>query len=246
MMRYGFSGTWRSFTTAGGGPDGGQARPRAPPPQPTAVRTVQLRIVTRMRRATCIVSPSLRKCVVRRCPTRQPFPERVRVVGQAPLLEDRQGHCPHAAFAPAGGQALLVQPGLEFFGLGVGGDRPLEQLPLHGQPDRVRRRVALAPPPSPLRRIEGGEELVAHDRRARVHASPLRRSVEDGGGAGGWWRPRRSNLHQPPPTSTNLHQPRRSVIRHSSGYPGLSGRRYPRSSAATLSGPVVKSSSRTA
>src|SRR5439155_639691 len=82
----------------------------APPPQPTAVRTVQLRIVTRMRRATCIVSPSLRKCVVRRCPTRQPFPERVRVVGQAPLLEDRQGHCPHAAFAPAGGQALLGPP----------------------------------------------------------------------------------------------------------------------------------------
>src|SRR5947207_1873770 len=135
MMRYGFSGTWRSFTTAGGGPDGGQA--------------------------------------------------------------------------------LLVQPRLEFFGLGVGGDRPLEQLPLHGQPDRVRRRVALAPPPSPLRRIEGGEEFPADlawaGRRVALHASS--------------WR---SDLHQPPPTSTNLHQPRiggRSAMRASIGYPGRSGRR---------------------
>src|SRR6266480_1515168 len=208
MMRYGFSGTWRSFPTAGGGPDGGQARPRAPPPQPAVVRTMPAKTATLVRRATYIVSPSLRKCVVRRCPTRQPFPERVRVVGQAPLLEDRQGHCPHAAFAPAGGKALLVQPRLECIGLGVGGDGSLEQVPLHRQADGVRGRVALAPPPSPLRRIEGGEELGAHDRRAVVHASPLRRSVEDGGGDGGWWRPRRSNLHQPPPTSSNLLQPR--------------------------------------
>src|SRR5436309_7256930 len=252
MMRYGFSGTWRSFTTAGGGPDGGRARARAPPPQPTAVRTVELRIVTRMRRATCIVSPSLRKCVVRRCPTRQPFPERVRVVGQAPLLEDRQGHCPHAAFAPAGGQALLVQPRLEFIGLGVGGDRALEQLPLHGQPDRVRRRVALAPPPSPLRRIEGGEELAtnfAGARRVPIHAP------RPGEGCGGWWRLGEvgggcfvtastilRNLH-------NLHQPPtgpRSTMLHSSGYPGRGGLWYPRSSAATSSGTVVRSSSRTA
>src|SRR2546423_1462773 len=127
MMRYGFSGAWRSFTTAGGGPAGGHARPRVPPPHPTTVRTVPLRIATPMRRATCIVSPSLRKCVVRRCPTRQPLPERVRVVGQAPLLEDRQGHGPHAALASTGVQALLVQPRLEFVGLGVGGDGSLEQ-----------------------------------------------------------------------------------------------------------------------
>src|SRR5436190_3138174 len=208
MMRYGFSGTWRSFTTAGGGPAGGHARPRVPPPHPTAVRTVPLRITTRMRRATCIVSPSLRKCVVRRCPTRQPLPERVRVVGQAPLLEDRQGHGPHAAFASTGVQALLVQPRLEFVGLGVGGDGSLEQVPLDRQADRVGCRVAPTAAPAPLRRVEGGEELAADLARARVHASPWRRSVEDGGGAGGWWRPRRSNLHQPPPTSSNLLQPR--------------------------------------
>src|SRR5947207_4728295 len=208
MMRKGFSGTWRSFTTAGGGPAAGHARPRVPPPHPTAVRTVPLRITTRMRRATCIVSPSLRKCVVRRCPTRQPLPERVRVVGQAPLLEDRQGHGPHAAFASTGVQALLVQPRLEFVGLGVGGDGSLEQVPLDRQADRVGCRVAPTAAPAPLRRVEGGEELAADLARARVHASPWRTSVEDGGGAGGWWRPRRSNLHQPPPTSTNLLQPR--------------------------------------
>src|SRR3989442_5331660 len=122
MMRWGFSGAWRSSTPAGGGPAGGHARPRVLPPHPTAVRTVPLRIATRMRRATCIVTPSLRKCVVRRCPTRQPLPERVRVVGQAPLLEDRQGHDPHAAFASTGRHELLLKPRLAFVGLGAGGD----------------------------------------------------------------------------------------------------------------------------
>src|SRR2546425_3994342 len=161
MMRYGFSGTWRSFTTAGGGPAGGHARPRVPPPHPTTVRTVPLRIATRMRRATCIVSPSLGKCVVRRCPTRQPVPERVRVVGQTPLFEDRQGHGAYAAFGATGGQALLVQPGLEFVRLGVGGDGPLEQVPLDRQADRVGCRVAPTAAPSPLRRVEGGEEFPA-------------------------------------------------------------------------------------
>src|SRR5438552_3135621 len=218
MMRYGFSGTSRSFTTAGGGPAAGHARPRVPPPHPTAVRTVPLRIATRMRRATCIVSPSLRKCVVRRCPTGQPLPERVRVVGQAPLLEDRQGHGPHAAFASTGVQALLVQPRLEFVGLGVGGDGSLEQVPLDRQADRVGGRIPLAPPSSPLRCVEGGEQLGADVARARVH----------------------HGLHQPPrppPTSTTF---------ASSAYPGRGGLWYPRSSAATSSGTVVKSSSRIA
>src|SRR5439155_27364450 len=121
------------------------------------------------------------------------------------LLEDRQRHGSHSPFAPTGGQALLVQPRLEFVGLGVGGDGSFEQVSLDRQADRVRGRVALAPPPPPLRGVERGEELTADLARARGHASPLRRSVEDGGGAGGWWRRDRSNLHQPPPTSTNLH-----------------------------------------
>src|SRR6266851_8986324 len=116
MREYWLSGTWSGFTTSGGGPAGGHARPRAPPPLPTAVRTIPPRIATRIRRAACIVSPSLRKCVVRRCPTRQPLPERVRVVGQAPLLEDRQRHGSHPALAAAGGQTLFVQPCFECVG----------------------------------------------------------------------------------------------------------------------------------
>src|SRR5437899_8917829 len=191
MMRYGFSGTWRSFTTAGGGPAGGQARPRAPPPHPTPVSTVPLRIATRMRKATCILSsPSLSKGVVRRCAAGEPVPKRVRVVRQAPLLEDRQRHGPHPALAATGGQALLVQPRFECVGLGVGGDRALEQVPLDRQADRVGGRVALAPPPSPLRSVEGGEELAADDGRALVHAAPLGggwgRSAGFVEGGGGW------------------------------------------------------------
>src|SRR5436189_1209769 len=167
MMRYGFSGTWRSFTTAGGGPAGGQARPRVPPPHPTAVRTIPLRNATRICRATCILSsPSLSKGVVRRCAAGEPVPKRVRVVRQAPLLEDRQRHGPHPALAATGGQALLVQPRLELVGLGVGGDRALEQVPLHRQPDRVRRGVTLAAPPTPLRCAERGARLPADLARA--------------------------------------------------------------------------------
>src|SRR5438445_3321022 len=187
MMRYGFSGTCRSFTTAGGGPAGGHARPRAPPPHPTAVRTIPLRNATRTRRATCIrFSPSLSEGVVRRCAAGEPVPERVRVVRQAPLLEDRERHRPHAPFAPTGGQALLVQPRLELVGLGVGGDRALEQVPLDRQADRVGGRVALAAPASSLRCVEAGEEVATDDGRALVHTSPCPRSVDEGGGEEGW------------------------------------------------------------
>src|SRR6266581_1379467 len=183
MREYGLSGTCSGFTTSGGGPAGGHARPRAPPPHPTAVSSVPLRIATRMRKAMCILSsPSLRKGVVRRCAAGEPVPERVRVVRQAPLLEDRQRHGPHPALAAAGGQALLVQPRFECVGLGVGGDRALEQVALDRQADCIGGRVALAPPPSPLRCGEGGEELAADDGRALVHAAPL------GGGWGRSWR----------------------------------------------------------
>src|SRR2546425_2567170 len=185
MMRYGFSGTWSGFTTSGGGPAGGHARPRAPPPPPTAVRTIPPRIATRIRRATCIVSPcqrpvldrSLRTCVARRCAAREPVPERVRVVGQAPLLENRQRHGPHPALAAAGGQALLVQPRFECVGLGVGGDRALKQVPLDRQADCVGGRVTLAPPPSPLRSVQRRQQLATDlagaGRRVAVHAPPL-------------------------------------------------------------------------
>src|SRR3989475_7218669 len=208
MRRSGFWGTWRSFTPAGGGPAGGHARPRAPPPHPTAVSTVLLRIEARMRKATCILSsPSLRKGVVRRCAAGEPVPKRVRVVRQAPLLEDRQRHGPHPALAAAGGQALLVQPRFECVGLGVGGDRALEQVPLDRQADRVGGRVALAPPPSPLRSVEGGEELAADDGKALVHAAPLGggwgrswRFVEGGGGCFVTGSTILHHLHHPPPS----------------------------------------------
>src|SRR5207248_9085150 len=107
-------------------------------------------------------------------------------------------------------------------GAGAVGEGPLER-----PGDRVGGGGAPRAAPAPRRRVEGGEELAGDLGRARVHAAPWRRSVEDGGGAGGWWRPRRSNLHQPPPTSTNLHHPPtgpRSTMRDSSGYPGVSGR----------------------
>src|SRR2546430_997849 len=209
MMRAGFWGPGRPFTTAGGGPAGGQARPRAAPPHPTPVSTVPLRLAARMRKAACILSsPSLSKGVVRRCAAGEPVPKRVRVVRQAPLLEDRQRHGPHPALAATGGQALLVQPRFECVGLGVGGDRALEQVPLDRQADRVGGRVALAPPPSPLRSVEGGEELAADDGRALVHAAPLGggwgrswRFVEVGGGCFVTASTILHNLHHPPPSS---------------------------------------------
>src|SRR5216684_3149116 len=216
MRKYGLSGTWSGFTTSGGGPAGGHARPRAPPPHPTAVRTIPPRIATRIRRATCIVSPcqrpvldrSLRKCVVRRCAASEPVPERVRVVGQAPLLENRQRHGPDTALATASAQALLVQPCFECVGLGVGGDRPLEQVPLDRQADRIGGRVALAPPPSPLRGVQRREQLTADPARARVHAAPLGggwgrswRFVEVGGGCFVTASTILHNLPHPPPSS---------------------------------------------
>src|SRR5437879_4176421 len=181
----------------------------SPSTRSSPVSSAPLRIAHRMRKATCILSsPSLSKGVVRRCAAGEPVPKRVRVVRQAPLLEDRQRHGPHPALAATGGQALLVQPRFECVGLGVGGDRALEQVPLDRQADRVGGRVALAPPPSPLRSVEGGEELAADDGRALVHAAPLGggwgrswRFVEVGGGCFVTASTILHNLHHPPPSS---------------------------------------------
>src|SRR5438874_13827590 len=54
MMRYGLSGTWRSFTTAGGGPAAGHAWERAPPPQPPSAMTMPLSTTTLVGAATCM------------------------------------------------------------------------------------------------------------------------------------------------------------------------------------------------
>src|SRR5256885_2261057 len=52
MMRYGLSGTWRSFTTAGGGPAAGHAWERAPPPQPASAMAIELSTTSRVGTAT--------------------------------------------------------------------------------------------------------------------------------------------------------------------------------------------------
>src|ERR1044071_2900772 len=115
MMRYGFSGTWSCCTTAGGAAAACAARPRAAlPPQAVTVRNVALRTAVLGTGArTCMVLPSaLVRCrcalllALRRCPfTRrvvgrraagEPPAKRFRILGQAPLLKDRQRHLPRS------------------------------------------------------------------------------------------------------------------------------------------------------
>src|SRR6267378_1978965 len=133
---------------------------------------------TRLGRTGSLASRPPTGRVVRRCTAGEPVPERVRILCQTPLLEDRQRHRPHSALARACGEALLLQPALELVRRGVGGDGLLEQPSLDREADRVGGRVALAPLAPPLRRLEGGEELAADcaraGRRAVAHAPPLR------------------------------------------------------------------------
>src|SRR5919109_1123501 len=102
MMRYGFSATCRSFTTAGGGPAAGHAWRRAPPLQAASAMAIPLRTTTRVDAAMYIDSPpskSIRTGVIRRRAAREPVAEPGRFLGQAPLLEDRERHGTQAAFA---------------------------------------------------------------------------------------------------------------------------------------------------
>src|SRR6267378_4762669 len=149
--------------------------------------------------------------VVRRRPTCEPIAKVVCLFGQLPFLEDRQRHRAHAPLAGAGREALLLQPPFELLRLGVGRDRPLQQVELDRQPDRVGSRVALAALAPALRRVERREQLAAHI-----------------GGAG-----RGAVGHAGRP-----------AMRASSAYPGRSGRRYPRSRAATSRWTVIRSSIR--
>src|SRR6266576_4845698 len=164
--------------------------------------------------------------VVRRSTVAEPGAERVRVVGEAPFLEDRQRHGPHAALGAARRETLRVQPGLEVVRCRIGGDRPLEQLPLDRQADRVRGGVALAPLATALRGVERREQLATYvTRTARqvvAHADARRASSAHAGVAG------RSNPRSSAATS------RWTVIRSSSRIAqGASGRtvftalRYP-------------------
>src|SRR6266540_1854737 len=107
--------------------------------------------------------------VVGRRASRQPVPKRVRLVGQPPLLEDRQRHRPKAPFTGPGRETLLLQPLLEGLGRGVGSNRALQQVLLHRQTDCVRRGVALAALAPPLGGGEGGQQLAA-DLTGATHA----------------------------------------------------------------------------
>src|SRR2546426_15981 len=227
MMRYGFSGTWSAFNTSGGGA-AAAGRLAPPPPHATSSRKATLR-------RTFMISPPplalprgpIARGVVRWRTTREPISKVVCLSGQLPFLEDRQRHRAHAALARTGGEALLLQPGLELVRLRVGRDRALQQVELDRQPDGVGSGVALAAPAPPLRRVEGGEQLPAHGGGAGRRVAPLWRLLPHG----------LHILHPPPPSSRT---------RAASAYPGRSGRRYPRSRAATSRGTVIRSSSKIA
>jgi hypothetical protein len=91
----------------------------------------------------------------------QPVPKRPGTECHAPLLVDRQRHRPHPAFPRSRGRALLEQPCLEFIGVRVGSGGALEQLALDGEPDRIRRRIALATFAPAFGRCERREQLAA-------------------------------------------------------------------------------------
>src|SRR6267142_5549624 len=195
MTRYGLWSSRRSFTAselAILSHATGALRPPHPVARTSALTSSRLRIED---------SPSgFATRVIRRRALRQPVPKRPGAQRQAPLLEDRQCHRAHATLRRSRGRALLEQPRLERFRLRVGGDGAVEQIALYGEPDRIGRRVPLAPLPPAFRCFECGQQLAA-----------------DGG------RPcrLRHDLHQLPPTSTTF---------TSRPNPGRSGRWWPRSS----------------
>jgi len=182
-MRYGCSGTWRSFTTAGGGPAGALARPRALPRNPTAREEHATENATRIRSATCIGFPEatgvdvhseLRRLTVL---TRQPLAERVRVRGQGATLRDRRGHwAAPAAFAPARRSGTVV-PATPRMRRAQGRPRWLaEQVPLDRQPNRsgvvsrLRRGVA---PPTRVEGARSSRQVTGRRCSGRVvHAAP--------------------------------------------------------------------------
>src|SRR3989441_3781993 len=227
MMRYGFSGTWSAFNTSGGGA-AAAGRLAPPPPHATSSRKATLR-------RTFMISPPplalprgpIARGVVRWRTTREPIAKVVCLSGQLPFLEDRQRHRAHAALAGTGGEALLLQPGLELVRLRVGRDCALQQVELDRQPDGVRSGVALAALAPPLRRVEGGEQL----------ATDLARAGR---------RPAHASRPPPRPGVKPSRLRRRSVIRTSSACPGRSGRWDPPSRAATSGWTVIRSSSRIA
>src|SRR5205823_9925043 len=95
--------------------------------------------------------------VIRRGAAVEPLAELRQTRGQAPFGQHLQRHRARRAGLAAGGETALEEPTLERGGLRIGGDGVLEQRALDTEPDRVGRRVALAPAAPPLRRLERGE-----------------------------------------------------------------------------------------
>src|SRR5207245_3284243 len=140
-------------------------------------------------------------------------------------------HGAHAAFGAAGGQTLLEQPSLELARLGVSRDRPLEQVALDPEADRIGRGVALATLPPALRCLERGEQLAAHVARAGPPPPPPpppSRAAAPGA------TPER-------PKADRSSECRRSATRASRAYPGRTGRWHTPPSAPTAKSPVARS-----
>src|SRR3989454_1012401 len=137
--------------------------------------------------------------------TSEPLAERLRLLGEPPFFEDRQRHGAHAAFGAAGAPALVEEPGLERARLGVSRDRPLEQVALDPEADRIGGGVALATLPPALGCLECGEQLAAHVARAGRDAAAHGATPER-------------------PKADRSNECRRSAIRASSAYPGRTGR----------------------
>src|SRR5574341_879396 len=156
MMRSGLWSSRRTFTAselASRSHATGAVRPPHPVASTIALKSSRLRIRS--------LPSSLASRVIRRRALDQPVPERPVTLCQAPLIEDRQGHRPHAALRGSRSRALLEQPPLECTRLRVGGDGALEQIALDREPDRIGRRVALAALAAAFRGLNGREELPA-------------------------------------------------------------------------------------
>src|SRR2546426_12155256 len=147
--------------------------------------------------------------------TSEPLAERLRLLGEPPFFEDRQRHGAHAAFGAAGAPALVEEPGVERARLGVSRDRPLEQVALDPEADRIGGGVALATLPPALGCLERGEQLAAHVARAGPPPLPPPPPSREAAAHGA--TPER-------PKADRSNECRRSAIRASSAYPGRTGR----------------------
>lgn len=96
----------------------------------------------------------------------EPGPEGGSGGGEPPFVEDVAGHGPERSERWGVGaiQAAIEEPGLEGVGIGIIRDRRVEQRALERHAERVRGRVALAPPAPTVGGVQGGEERATEGR----------------------------------------------------------------------------------